>query len=508
MQTGNVLIYFKEEQANEDRPIPQIRAELDVLESSGSTWLCNALLYGRIDDNDDDWTLPGSPESSTPSQAFSPNFPSGQRQMLAPTSPGGISPPPFNIDQAYYGVPGSGTASRAQYYTDENRPGAQSPPPFQQTNPHQPTHELWFTAPAHCKTPQSQRLHHVAVRNFLAMLHNKPIVGSDLYEMLSTLQPEIQVMYDLDHDNQSRMTPRERSVRMITDYLTQHKLDDVRNSIKLALGLLAWAEQDNVKWRQGYLESFVHLAGIMTPQIEELPDFKRLSIVTRRNLGIAAKTLQLHVMEAEEKLATFDFVDLWLDPAKAAGSPVYQSYQGFRQFLVNYYTKIYGNWPPNQGKSWLNRRIALSLQEDFGALYDYLVNRDVVWDAQEERPGKKWQMVSRKTQDFRADLPELSLSDMLVTFDNRHGYQHIPHPYPLLPREVHQPKVKEKRSLFSGLKKNKTDATKDAKAHLQMSIVFSDATNIEKLDASFNGTAAHAQPLMPLAMLTPAQEAP
>ncbi|KAF2741295.1 hypothetical protein EJ04DRAFT_480562 [Polyplosphaeria fusca] len=304
--------------------------------------------------------------------------------------------------------------------------------------------------------------------------------------MLSTLQPEIQVMYDLDFDERANLTSRERSVQMITQYLSDNNLDDVRNSIKTALGLLAWAEQDSVKWRQGYLESFVHLAGIMSPQIEDLPDFKRLSIVTRRNLGIAAKSLQLRVMEAEETLSTFDFSDIWADSAKNSSNPIYQSYSSFRQFLINYYTKIYGNWPPNQGKSWLNRRTALALQEDIGSLYDYLVNRDVVWDSREERPGKKWQMASRTTDDFKADM-DINLTDMLVTFDNRHGYLHIPHPYPLLPREVPNTKVPQKKTFFGGLKKSKVDATKDAKAHLQLSIVFSDATNIEKLDVSFNG---------------------
>ncbi|KAF1964826.1 hypothetical protein BU23DRAFT_397049, partial [Bimuria novae-zelandiae CBS 107.79] len=307
--------------------------------------------------------------------------------------------------------------------------------------------------------------------------------------MLATLQPEIEVMYDLDHNEYSRLTSRERSVQMITNYLTEHKLDDVRNSIKQAISLLAWAEQDNVRWRQGYLESFVHLAGVLNPQIEELPDFKRLSVATRRNLGIAAKTLQLRVMEAEEKLATFDFDDVWPDLGKAAGTPVYQSYQAFRQFLINYLTGIYGNWPPNQGQAWFNRKIALDMQRDFGMLYDYLVNRDVAWDAREERPGNKWQMINLKTEDFRANLPELPLSDMLVAWDTKHGYTHIPHAYPLLPRDVPQTRVTQKKSLFGGLKKNKTDTTKDAKTHLQLSIVFSDATNIEKMDSSFSTNA-------------------
>ncbi|KAF2007325.1 hypothetical protein P154DRAFT_558605 [Amniculicola lignicola CBS 123094] len=486
MKTGNVLIYFKEEQISEDRPVPQIHAHLDVLENSGSTWLSNALLYGRIDDNEDEWTLPGSPDTSFPANV---GYALGQRRMLSPTSPGGRSPPPFNIDRdqaSYYGVPGSAAPpSRNFNYHDMDSPSSSHQSPNYGA-PQRATHELWFTAPAHCKTPQAQRLHHVAVRNFLAMLHNKPIVGADLYEMLSTLQPEIQVMYDLDDDQQSR-SPRERSVQMIKDYLCEHKLDDIRNSIKRSLGILAWAEQDSVRWREAYVESFIHLAGVMSPQLEELPDFKKLSIITRRNVGFAAKTLQLRVMEAEEKLASFDFSDLWEDPAKASQTPVFQSYNAFRQFLVDYYTKIYGNWPPSRSKSWLNRRMVLALQEDFGTLYDYLVNRDIVWDSQEERPGKKWEMASRKADDFKADFPGFSLTDMLVTFDNKHAFLHIPHPYPLLPREVPSVKAPVKKSFF-GLKKVKQDVTKDAKAHLQLSIVFSDATNIEKTDVSFNGS--------------------
>lgn len=487
MHHGSVLIYFTEEQADDDSPLPTIRADLEVLENSGSTWLSNALLYGRIDDNDNAWMLPNSPESSNPRQPDShQDAQPGHRRMLAPTSPGGRSPPPFDIDQAYDGI-STRAASRMDQISD--RPGRpSSPPPSQRAFQRNPTHEIHFPAPERCQTPQAQRLYHVAIRNFLAMLHGKPIVGADLYDMLSTLQREIEIMYDLDN-SQSRISSRERSVQMITNYLGQNGIDDVRTTIKSAMCLLAWSEQDNVKWRQGYLETFVHLAGVMIPELEGVPEFKRLSIVTRRNLGIAAKTLKLRVMEAEEKLANFDFNDLWEDASKVAHSPAYQSYQAFRQFLVNHYTRNYGNWPPATNKTWLNRKIVLALQDDFGSLYDYLVNRDVLWNPREERASRKWEMAHRKNDDFKADLPELGMTDFLVRFDAKFAYSHIPHPYPLLPRDIPKTtKEKEKKSFFSGLKKEKSkDVTKDAKAHLQLSILFSDATNIEKLDVNFNG---------------------
>lgn len=483
MQHGSVLIYFKEEQVDDDRPTPSIRAELEVLQNAGSTWLKNALLYSQMDDNDvDDWTLSGS--ASSASEPFSPNFPPAvQARMLGPTSPGGRSPPPFNIDQAHTSID-SRTTSRSRHVDSSNSPSL-----FRQINKRTATHEIWFTAPSKVKTPQAQRLHFVAIRNFLAMLHGKPIVGSDVYEMLCTLQPEIQVMYDLDTDTRSGTTAQERSVQMITNYLGQHGLDDLRNNVRHALGLLAWAEQDGVKWRQGYLESFVHLCGVMTPELEDRLEFKRLSVVTRRNLGIAGKTLQLRVMEAEDKLSSFDFSGLWEGTPKANNSPVYQSYQDFRRFLVSHFTQIYGNWPPSSEKPWLNRKIVQGLQEDFGSLYDYLVDRDVIWNPREERATRKWEMAHRKNNSFCADLPELGMTDMLVTYDAKNSYVHIPHPYPLLPREVPKDaKEKEKKGFFSSLKKEKPkDATKDAKAHLQLSIIFSDATNIEKLDANFNG---------------------
>jgi hypothetical protein len=490
MSSGSVHIYFKEEQVDDEHPLPSIRAELDVLENSGSPWLRDALLYMRTDDHDDDWALPTSSESlMSPPHHSQYNDQSRYPRMLRPTSPGGHSPPPFDIDQPYDGI-STRAASRLDELSDRGRHHqSNSSPAFQRTPESRPTHKIWFTAPEHITTAQGQRLHHVAIRNFLAMLHGKSIVGADLYDTLNTLQPQIEDMY-IDFDNQQlRVTPRDQSIQMITNYLGQNGIDDVRNSIKSAMCLLAWSEQEKVRWRQGYLENFVHLAGVMIPELEEVPEFKRISIVTRRNLGIAAKALQLRVMEAEEKLAAFDFIDLWEDSSKVANSPVFQSYQAFRLFLISHYTRNFGNWPPATKKTWLNRKIVLAFQDDFGSLYDYLVNRDVIWNPREERASRKWEMAHRKDDKFRADVPELGITDLLVRFDAKFGYSHVPHPYPLLPKDTPKNiKEKEKKSFFSSIKKDKSkDVTKDAKAHLQLSILFSDATNIEKLDVNFNG---------------------
>lgn len=478
MHNGSVLIYFKEEQMDDSQPVPSLRAELDILRNSGSTWLNNALMMGRLDGDEDDWRSSAIEEFMIPVQ---PN--AYGKRLLTPTSLGGLPPPPLDIDRTP-----SRSASRTPQghaYAGRSTPSSLRSQQYYQQNP---THEVWFTAPAELRTLQAQRLHHVAIRNFLAILHNKPLVGADIFDMLNTLQSQIQVMYGLD-PNSRLATPAERSAPMITEYLSKCGIDDVRNDTSHALSLLAWAEQDSVRWRAGYLECFVHLVGAMMPQTEETPEFKRLSVVTRRNLGIATKTLQLRVMEAEEKLAAFDLTDLWEGSALSTQGPVYQSFQAFRQFLISHYGEMYGTWPPPAQNTWLTRKMVVAMQNDFGSLYDYLVDRDVYWNPREERASRKWEMQHRRTDHFEADLPELGITDMLVTFDAKAGYAHIPHPYPLLPKEVSGlTKEKEKKGFFSSFKKDKQkDSAKDAKAHLQLSIVFSDATNIEKLDANFSG---------------------
>jgi hypothetical protein len=83
---------------------------------------------------------------------------------------------------------------------------------------------------------------------------------------------------------------------------------------------------------------------------------------------------------------------------------------------------------------WLTRTVAQTLQRDFSALYDYLVNRDIVWDGSETRSGRKWMMISQSgDRAFEPDTPDLPVTDMLIEFDNKMRFPHVPHPYPLVP---------------------------------------------------------------------------
>ncbi|KAK3077600.1 hypothetical protein LTS18_009803 [Coniosporium uncinatum] len=176
--------------------------------------------------------------------------------------------------------------------------------------------------------------------------------------------------------------------------------------------------------------------------------------------------------------------------------------EAFREFLTNFYSRKYRAWPPSSKSDirWLSRDIVHGLQRDFGAIYDYLVDRDIVWDPTEERHTRKWEMICTKHRPdsaFNADAHGIPLTDMLVSFDYKHNYKHIPHPFPLLPwspkqspRRVTEETKKSKPSSFlSNLKRSKpapaaAAPAKDPKEQHQLSLALNGATNINKLDGS------------------------
>lgn len=151
---------------------------------------------------------------------------------------------------------------------------------------------------------------------------------------------------------------------------------------------------------------------------------------------------------------------------------------------------------------WLTRTVAQSLQRDFGALYDYLVNRDIVWDESETRSSRKWMMVSRSgNRAFDPDSPELPMTDMLIEWDNRSRFPHIPHPYPLVPESIpsraapsfslpsrdkgSKKAEKEKEKL---LRNGSTVSTNDRLLERRVQLAYTEATNIYILGSEFTNT--------------------
>jgi hypothetical protein len=91
---------------------------------------------------------------------------------------------------------------------------------------------------------------------------------------------------------------------------------------------------------------------------------------------------------------------------------------------------------------------------------------------------------------FEADAPGLPLTTMFIGFDSSQRYDHIPHPYPLLP-SLDTPgmaKTREKKKkIFGGLMKAKSGGVPHPKAQFQISLAFNEATNISRLGTDFKG---------------------
>ncbi|KAI0810033.1 hypothetical protein GGR55DRAFT_647742 [Xylaria sp. FL0064] len=394
---GDVLVYFGRK--DQSRPNPSFRLSSHIIESTESRLLVTLLREGSTED---DYTqlnnLPPSPIGAPPMLRHNSYAQAGQ------------ATPPVSEENAHADVDG------------------------------QISYEMYFPTPANLTKAEAHR-HAITTRNVFAVLYHASLVGLSLFQALQDLLERLDGYMEPDADN----------VGTIINYLSARGIDDARNDPETAVSLLAWSETPEVRWEEGWREAFLHCAG-MYSRLEDCADFRHLTPITRALLERASLETQLRVQAAEERLANFKFADVWGPAANSNNNMWKAAAERLRQFLVNHYARTYGTWPPpvssgpqmmdggEEEAMWLTRPVAQMLQRDFGALYDYLVNRDIVWDESETRSSRKWMMVSESgNKSFEADTEDLPLTDLLIEFDNCMRFPHIPHPYPLVPDSVIPP---------------------------------------------------------------------
>ncbi|KAF7553948.1 hypothetical protein G7Z17_g3287 [Cylindrodendrum hubeiense] len=361
------------------------------------------------------------------------------------------------------------------------------------------SYEMYFPPPANLSRPDQLR-HQITTRNVFAVLYHASLVGMSLYQALSDLHTRLDSYMPPDNDN----------VAQIVKYLSVRGIDDVRSDPATAVSLLAWAEGPDVRWEDGWRESFTHCAG-MDNELERCPDFKHTTPIARALLERATLETQLRVQAAEERLSEFSYGDMWAAAGHAANGPARGAADRLQEMLQSHYTKTYGSWPPvphassRPGSSreedgdgseemWLTRTLAMSLQRDFGALYDYLVDRDIVWDVSEARSGRKWMMASESgNMGFDADSPDTPMTDMLIEFDNKLRFPHVPHPYPLIPESI-PPSITTPTAKEGGLFKygKRPDAASNSGAgsragamERRVQLAYTESTNIYALGSDF-----------------------
>ncbi|KAL8919366.1 MAG: hypothetical protein Q9208_006819 [Pyrenodesmia sp. 3 TL-2023] len=279
-------------------------------------------------------------------------------------------------------------------------------------------HEIHFPAPDNASRSDILR-HHITTRNLFAFLLDRPLVGLTYYQALTDLHERL-LLY---------MSPEVDCAQLLIRYLTKNNLQDVANDPAAAAGLLAWSENEETRWLEGWREAFVHCIG-MYPDLRALPEILDISHSSRTLLDRSHLELQARVEACESRLLTFDFQDMWLHSTSPSMILSRRSFDRFQQFLRQYHERVYKGWPPGtahgRNDHWLTRDLVRRLQTDFGSLYDYFVDRSRFWDEATE-------LRIRGSIDSNRYGGDTSLTKLLISFDRKHKYPHLPCPYPLLP---------------------------------------------------------------------------
>jgi hypothetical protein len=426
---GDTLVFLGPETRPSARPPPSFRLSSHVLEATESRYLLSLLREGATDANS--FGMPPSPLNSPGMRSVQP------------------------ARQGYQHTPPTSDEGNSSYDMYDG----------------QISYEISFPTPTNKSQTEAIR-HNVTTRNVFAVLYQASLVGLNLYQALDDLRERLE-----------SYMPSTDPIGMLLEYVVGKGFDNVRENPSMAVAMLAWSESPGIRWEQGWRESFVHCAG-MYNRLEATPEYKYLTPVTRSLLDGKSLEVSVRVGGCEERLKDFDFLDQWRPMQD--NSPSRAAFQRCQKFLLQHYRNSYESWPPSAPHGhdlWLHRNLTQKLQSDFGALYEYFVNRDVIWDGSEERSGRKWNLVNYGDASFQADTADCPFTDILVAFDNLHKYPHIPCPYPLVPDTL--PQRSDSKENLLKMKKSAAKPQEDKMAERKAALAYTESTNIYILGSDF-----------------------
>jgi hypothetical protein len=271
----------------------------------------------------------------------------------------------------------------------------------------------YLTVPPLGEDTEKVGRYNLAIRNLIATIIRKPIVGCTLVSALEDLQIIVKHVFKLQHQP-------EKAADFVRDYVQELKLDNFANRPADIAKFLAWTEE--VRWPRAFVETFAHCVGMLNCGVLDHESLDALSPTTRALLEHSCTHMHYRLSSAEIHMAAFG-IDSTVLEELSDHAGVKKSLLAFQDFLRQHYSQVYRTWPPpvhrNSGH-WLTRSVAQRLQQDFGNLYDLLVDKDL-------RNG-----VSRPAYAgfFGCTLDRRQL---LVSWDRRNGFTPLLHSDPKAP---------------------------------------------------------------------------
>lgn len=303
--------------------------------------------------------------------------------------------------------------------------------------------------------------HNLAIRNFIATIVRKPIIGSTLVSALKDMQIISKHIFKLQQQP-------ERAADFVRDYVQESKLDNFANRPADIGKFLAWTEE--IRWPRAYVETFTHCAGMLNCGVLDHESLDALSPTTRALLEHSCTHMHYRLSSAEVHMTMFG-IDAIVLAELEHHAGIKDSLLAFQDFLRQYYAQIYGTWPPpvhqNSGH-WLTRSVGRRLQQDFGSLYDLLVDKEVHTGVS----------TSAFANSFGCTLDRRQL---LSSWDRQNGFKSISHSTPKAPDhcptmvvEQEEDKGARRSSLIPAIQKHRKKAP-------DLHDIYTRATNNEAL---------------------------
>jgi len=257
---------------------------------------------------------------------------------------------------------------------------------------------------------------HITTRNLFAWIMNKPIVGASLGKAFIDLQERMLLLRPATANN----------VMDCLAYAENMGYLEFAHTPDYALAFLHFAEQFQL--RDLWVDAFCHCVG-MNDSLTLSSEFDNISNVTKALIARASLEMDLHLGRVSRALGNI-LEDELSGTFLGLSAPERAHMDRFRSHLHSYYVAKHGYWPPPADAAF-DKDLLINMCNEFHDLYDYLVDTESTYELADQKASGG-----------------LCVLQNVNAFNNRHNYEPLEHPLPLMPDCQHlERSVQSQRAL-------------------------------------------------------------